>query len=168
MLTRTTKLKLVVPVLIYGAEAWTLTDSDEKMLDLFERKVLRMIYGPVCIEGEWRTSYNHELYLLYGEATVTRNIRTQRLRVLERNPEGRRGIGRPKLRWKDSVFEDYQKLGAGLAWRTAALDRTTLCYVMLIGSGFNGLILKITHSSQIVSKTFSITIGAVPVDNLKV
>ena len=100
-----------------------------------------MIYGPVCIEGEWRTRYNHEIYLLYGEATVTRKIRTQRLRwlghlarmseesvakrVFERNPEGRRGRGRPKLRWKDSVLEDYQKLGAGLAWRTAALYRTT-------------------------------------------
>ena len=125
---------LLVPVQKYiFAEAWTLTDSDEKMLDLLERKVLRMIYGPVCIEGEWRTLYNHELYLLYGEATVTRKIRTQRLRwlghlsrmsedsvakrVFERNAEGRRGRGRPKLRWKDSVLHDYQKLGAGLAWR---------------------------------------------------
>ena len=83
MLIRTIKLKqyntLVVPVLIYEAEAWTLTDSDEKMLDLFERKVLRMIYWPVCIEGEWRTRYNHELYLLYGEATVTRKIRTSQM-----------------------------------------------------------------------------------------
>ena len=72
----------MVPVLIYGAEAWTLTDSDEKMIDLIERKVLRMIYGPVSIECEWRTRYNHEVYLLYGEATVTRKIRTQRLRWL--------------------------------------------------------------------------------------
>ena len=43
MLSRTTKLKLynalIVPVLIYGAEAWTLTDSDERTLDMFERKV---------------------------------------------------------------------------------------------------------------------------------
>ena len=51
MLTRTSKLKLyntlVVPVLIYGVEAWTLTDSDENMLDLFERKVLRTIYATI-------------------------------------------------------------------------------------------------------------------------
>ena len=44
-------------------------------------------------------------------------------RVFERNPEGRRRRGRPKLRWKDSLLEDYQKLGVGLAWRTVALDR---------------------------------------------
>ena len=135
------KCSLEQPSSSYITHLWTLTDSDEKMLDLFERKVLRMIYGPVCIEGEWRTRYNHELYLLYGEATVTRKIRTQRLswlghlarmsedsvakRVFERNPEGRSGRGCPKLRWKDSVVDDYQKLGAGLAWRTAVLDRTT-------------------------------------------
>ena len=51
MLSRKTKLKLyntlIVPVLIYGAETRTLTDSDEGMLDMFERKVLRTIYGPV-------------------------------------------------------------------------------------------------------------------------
>ena len=62
MLSRTTKLKLyntlIVPVLIRGAEAWNLTDSDERMLDLFERKVLRTIYGPVCVDGEWTTRYN--------------------------------------------------------------------------------------------------------------
>ena len=69
MLSRTTKLKLyntlIVPVLIYCAEAWTLTDSDERMLDMFERKVLWTIYGPVCVDGEWRTRFNNELYMSY-------------------------------------------------------------------------------------------------------
>ena len=44
-------------------------------------------------------------------------------RVFERNPVCKRRRDRPKLRWKDSVLEDYQKHGVGLAWRTAALDR---------------------------------------------
>ena len=56
MLSRTTKLKqyntLIVPVFNYGGETWTLTDSDERMLDMFKRKVLRNIYGPVCVDGE--------------------------------------------------------------------------------------------------------------------
>ena len=102
------------PVLIYGAEARTLTDSDERILDMFERKVLRTIYGPVWVDGEWRTRYNHELYSLYTDDQVTKKIRVQRLRwlghlarmkdenvakhVFERNPEGRQRRGRPKLR----------------------------------------------------------------------
>ena len=110
MLSRTTKLKLyntlIVPVLIYGAEAWTLTDSDERMLDIFKMKVLRTIYGPVCVDGEWRLRYNHELYSMYKDDQVTKKIRVQRLRLLghlarmnddnvakgvfERNPGGRR------------------------------------------------------------------------------
>ena len=65
MLSRSTKVKLsiilIVPVLIYDAEAWILTDSDEIMLDMFERKVVRTIYGPVCIDGEWRTGYKRKL-----------------------------------------------------------------------------------------------------------
>ena len=35
--------------------------------------------------------------------------------VFERNPEGRGRRGRPKLRGKNSVLEDYQKLGVGQA-----------------------------------------------------
>ena len=66
MLSRTTKFKvyntLIVPVLMYGAEAWTLTDSD----DMFERKVLRTIYGPVCVDGEWRTRYTRLNVCLKG------------------------------------------------------------------------------------------------------
>ena len=98
---------------------------------MFERKVLRTIYGPVCVDGEWRTRYNHELDSLYKDDHVTKKVRVQRLRwlghlarmnddnvakrVFERNRDGRRRKGRPKLRWKDSGLEDYQKLGVGLA-----------------------------------------------------
>ena len=76
---------------------------------------------------------------MYKDDQLTKKIQVQRLRwlghlarmnddnvakrVFERNPEGRRGRCRPKLKWKDSVLEDYQKLGVGLAWRIAALDR---------------------------------------------
>ena len=35
---------LMLPVLLYGAETWTLTSSDEQSLGVFERKILRKIY----------------------------------------------------------------------------------------------------------------------------
>lgn len=43
---------LIVPVLIYGSEAWTLAEKYQRQLEVFERKVLRDISGTVCIEGE--------------------------------------------------------------------------------------------------------------------
>ena len=45
---------LILPVLLYGAETWTLTSSDEQALGVFEWKILRKIYGNFCDRGEWR------------------------------------------------------------------------------------------------------------------
>jgi hypothetical protein len=38
---------LVCPVVTYGSESWTLTMEEERALAVFERKILRKIYGPV-------------------------------------------------------------------------------------------------------------------------
>ena len=55
------------PVLLYGAETWTLTSSYEQALGVFERKILRKIYEPFCDRGEWRIRWNQELYdILYN------------------------------------------------------------------------------------------------------
>jgi ribosomal protein S28E/S33 len=46
----------------YGCEAWTLKNRDEKYLRIFERRILRNIFGPVQNEdGFWRIRMNHEL-----------------------------------------------------------------------------------------------------------
>ena len=49
-----------------------MTKADESILGRFERKVLRVIYGPVCIEGEWRRRWNDELYGLYSDVDLAR------------------------------------------------------------------------------------------------
>jgi len=41
---------LIEAVLMYGAETWFLSKADELRLGVFERKILRRIYGPVCVE----------------------------------------------------------------------------------------------------------------------
>jgi hypothetical protein len=49
--SRSSKLQiyctLVRPVLTYGSDSWTLTMEEERVLAVFERKILRKIYGPV-------------------------------------------------------------------------------------------------------------------------
>jgi hypothetical protein len=111
-------------VLAYGAETWVL--SDKNISKVFERKILRAIFGPTNENGEWRIKYNNELNTLYKESDIVTHIKINRLRwaghvirLEEQNPagrvivavvEGRRQRGRPKLRWEDGVKEDARKL----------------------------------------------------------
>jgi len=71
---------LIKPVLIYGAETWVLSKGDELRLGVFERKILRRIYGPICEGAIWRSRYNDDLYHLYDETGLVTSIRITRLR----------------------------------------------------------------------------------------
>jgi hypothetical protein len=61
---------LIRPVLAYGSETWVLSKSDEAILGVFERKILRAIFGPTNENGEWRIKYNDELYTLYKDSDI--------------------------------------------------------------------------------------------------
>jgi hypothetical protein len=56
-------------MLAYGSETWVLLKSDETILGVFERKILRAIFGPTNDNEEWRIKYN-ELYTLYKESDI--------------------------------------------------------------------------------------------------
>ena len=72
----------VTPLQLRGPihPSWTLSKSDEILLPAFERKMLRRILGPVCVEGQWKSRYNDELYEMYGDVTVVQHIKLARLR----------------------------------------------------------------------------------------
>jgi len=70
----------IKPVLMYGAETWVLSKVDELHLGVFERKIFRRIYGPMCEEAIWRSRCNEELYRLYDETDLVTIIKITRLR----------------------------------------------------------------------------------------
>ena len=72
--------KTIKPVLMYGAETWVLSKADELRLGVFERKILRRIYRPICEGATWRSRCNEELYSLYDETDLVTTIRITRLR----------------------------------------------------------------------------------------
>jgi hypothetical protein len=49
---------LIRPVATYASETWTLSKADERALGLFERKILRSIFGAVQDKGQWRRRCN--------------------------------------------------------------------------------------------------------------
>jgi hypothetical protein len=113
---------LIKPVLCFGSVTWTLTQTTEQMLQTFERKILRRIYGPIQEEGRWRPRWNNELYRLYNDLNIVENIRIRRLgwvghiirmeggRIPKKVPNGNfhnmRPVGRPRIRWEDAVQKD--------------------------------------------------------------
>jgi hypothetical protein len=58
----------------------TLTKADEEELMIFERRILRRIYGPTCENGVWRIKYSDELYSLYKDLDIVRVIKVARTR----------------------------------------------------------------------------------------
>jgi hypothetical protein len=54
---------IILPVVLYGFETWSLTLRKEHRLRVFENRVLRRIFGPKRDEetGGWRKLHNEEL-----------------------------------------------------------------------------------------------------------
>ena len=71
MLSKNVKIKIyrtiILPVVLYECETWSLTLREEKKPRLFENMVFRRIFGPRRDEvtGEWRRLHNEELNDLY-------------------------------------------------------------------------------------------------------
>jgi hypothetical protein len=111
---------------------------DERLLSIFERRILRYIFGPVEEIGTWRRRYNHKLYKLFNEPDITGYIKAKRLewaghlirtsenriikKIFNTKPEGTRKVGIPKLRWEECVRQDIRILGVK-NWRSVALNR---------------------------------------------
>jgi hypothetical protein len=60
-------MTIILPVVLYGCETWSLTLREEHRFRVFENRVLRRIFGPKSdvVTGEWRKLHNEELRDLY-------------------------------------------------------------------------------------------------------
>jgi hypothetical protein len=68
---------IILPVVLYGCETWSLTLREEHRLRVFENRVLRRTFGPKRDEvmGEWRKLHNGELRDLYSSPSIIRVIK---------------------------------------------------------------------------------------------
>ena len=73
---------IILPVVLYGCETWSLILREEHILRVFENKVLRKIFVAKKheITGEWRKLHNVELQALYSSANIIRSLKSRRLR----------------------------------------------------------------------------------------
>jgi hypothetical protein len=72
---------LLRPIFPYGSETWALKKSEEKRQGVFERKVLRKIYGAVFDSetNEWRKLHNYELQMQFQRSDIVKEITKRRL-----------------------------------------------------------------------------------------
>jgi hypothetical protein len=73
---------IILPVVLYGCETWSLTLREERRLRVFENRVLRRIFGPKRDEvtGGWRKLHNEELHGSYSspsESVGTGGLKTK-------------------------------------------------------------------------------------------
>jgi len=73
---------MILPVVFYGCETWSLKLREERRLRVFENRVLRRIFGPKSDEiiGEWRKVHNEELNVRYSSPNIVRVIKSRRMR----------------------------------------------------------------------------------------
>jgi hypothetical protein len=122
---------IILPVVLYGCETWSLTLREGYSLRVFENSVLRRIFGPKWdeVRGEWRRLHSGELHILYPSPDIIRQMKSRRMRwvgrvtgmgegrnmyrVLVGKPEGKRPFERQRHRWEDGIKRDLREIGWG-------------------------------------------------------
>jgi hypothetical protein len=121
---------IVLPLVLYGFQTWSLTWREERRQMVFENRVLRRIFGPKRDEvtDEWRKLHNEELNDVCSSPSIVQVIisrmkwavRVARMcerrgvyRVLVGKPEGKIPLGSSRRRWENNIKLDLQEVGCG-------------------------------------------------------
>jgi hypothetical protein len=73
---------IILPVVLYGCDSWSLTLREAHRLEVFENRVLRKIFGPKRDEvtEEWRKLHTEELHDLYSSPSTIGIMKARRMR----------------------------------------------------------------------------------------
>ena len=142
MLSRNLKIKkyktIILPVVLYGCETWSLILREERRLRVFENRVLRRVFGPKTDE----VTGNGENYIVRNLVICTPYpifcgwLKSRRMRwaghvarmgkgrgvhrVLVRKPEGKNHWGDPDIDGRiilRSIFRKWEGVvGTGWSW----------------------------------------------------
>jgi hypothetical protein len=128
--------------------------EEERALAVFERKILRKIYGPVTENEVWRIRRNEELEAIIQRDNIVRFIKCQKIRWLghiERMQDtaipkkvlygklyATRRRERPKMRWLDDVSMDLRKMGVN-KWRDRARNQEVWRHIVEEAKAHPGL-----------------------------
>ena len=86
LLSKNLKIKIfrtvILPVVLYGCENWSLTLREEHRLRVFENRVLGRIFGPKRdkVTRECRKLHNEELNDLYSSPNIVQVVKSRRMR----------------------------------------------------------------------------------------
>jgi hypothetical protein len=92
---------IILPVVLYGCETWSLILREERRLRVFENRVFRRIFGPKRDEvtGEWRKLHNEELNVLFSLPNIEWEIKS-------------------RMRWAEHVARMEERRVQGFGWDT--------------------------------------------------
>jgi hypothetical protein len=96
---------IILPVVLYWCETWSLALREQHRLSVFENRVLRRIFGLRRDEvtGEWRKLHNKELHDFYSLPSILRIMKSRRMswaghiaRMGEKRNAYRLFVGKPE------------------------------------------------------------------------
>jgi len=109
----------------YASETWAVKENIIQKLLVFDRKILRGIFGPMKESQTWGIKNNEELDKLIKHKNIVNHIKAQRLswfghiqrmpetraakKMFKWNPLTTRPRGRPKYRWED-IIQDLRQM----------------------------------------------------------
>jgi hypothetical protein len=135
---------VILSVMLYGYETWSLIFGEEHRLRVFKNRVLRRIFGPKREEdGSWRKLHNDELHNLYSSPNIVRVVKLRRMRCAVHVARMGRGelfavfwLGGPKVRdhWEDLSVGGRITLRLALR-RYGSMGRTGFGWLRIGSSG---------------------------------